>query len=120
MIVAREKEKSYIIRDQNMGDLMLLVTWWWKPAIFIKLFSFFCLVETASSEVVGDNDIGDCVKDELDVGRIRCTRHMTVDLFGRRFVLGLELSLDVGCCLSVLLRACYNYSFQKPLKVINN
>ena len=64
----------------------------------------WCSVETASSQIVGDDDVGDGIEDELDVGRIRGTRHVTVDLFGRRLVFGFELRLDVGRCFAVLLR----------------
>lgn len=61
-------------------------------------------IKTTSSQVVGDDDVGDGVEDELDVGGVGGTCHVTVDLFGRRLILGFELSLNVGCCLTVLLR----------------
>jgi len=63
-------------------------------------------VETAAPEVVGDDDVSDGVEDELDVGGVGGARHVAVDLFGRRFVLGFKLRLDVSCCLTVVLRAC--------------
>ena len=52
-----------------------------------------CLIQATASEVVGDDDVGDGVKDELNVLRVGGARHVTVDFFGRRLVLRLELSL---------------------------
>jgi len=43
---------------------------------------WFGLVETASSEVVGDNDVSHRVEHELHVLCICGAGHMTVDLFG--------------------------------------
>lgn len=42
-----------------------------------------CSVETASSKVVGDDDVGDGVEHELNVGRVRSAGHVAVDLLGR-------------------------------------
>src|SRR6218665_2674925 len=60
----------------------------------------FCLcflsVESATSEVVGDNDVRDGVEYELDVVRVCCARLVTIDLFRRALVLRLELRLDIG------------------------
>ena len=67
-------------------------------------------IETAASQVVGDDDVSDGIEDELDVGGVCGARHVTVDLFGRRFVLGFELCLDVSCCLAVVLRTCNTQS----------
>ena len=64
------------------------------------------LVEAAASEVVGDDDVGDGVEHELDVGGVGGTGHVTVDLLAGRLVFGLELSLDVGGRLAVLLGTC--------------
>ena len=64
------------------------------------------LVETTASEVVSNDDIGNGVEDKLDVLRVRGAGHVAVDLLRRRLVLGLELGLDVGRRLTVLLRAC--------------
>ena len=64
------------------------------------------LVQTAASEVVGDDDVGDGVEDELDVLRVGGARHVAVDLLRRRLVLRLELRLDVRRRLAVLLRTC--------------
>ena len=72
--------------------------------LLLLLFS----VETAASQVVGDDDVGDGVEDELDVGGVGGARHVAVDLFGRRLVLGFELGLDVSCCFAVVLRTCTN------------
>jgi len=64
------------------------------------------LVKTTSSKVVGDDDVGDRVKDKLHVLGVGGAGHVTVDLLGGRLVLGLELGLDVGGSLAVLLRTC--------------
>lgn len=64
------------------------------------------LVQSAAAQVVGDDYVGDCVEDELDVVGIRRARHVTVDLFGGGLVLGLELRLDVGGRFPVLLCTC--------------
>ena len=64
------------------------------------------LVEAAAPEVVGDDDVGDGVEDELDVLRVGGARHVAVDLLRRRLVLRLELRLDVRRGLAVLLRTC--------------
>ena len=64
------------------------------------------LVEPASSQVVGDDHIRHGIKDKLNVLSVGGAGHVTVDLLRGRLVLGLELSLDVGCGLSVLLGPC--------------
>ncbi len=64
------------------------------------------LVESAPAEVVGDDDVGDGVEDELHVLRVRRARHVAVDLLRRRLVLSLELRLDVRSSLAVLLCTC--------------
>ena len=63
-------------------------------------------IKTASSKVVGDDNVSNSVEDELDVGGVSGACHVTVDLFGRRFVLCFKLSLDVGRCFTILLRPC--------------
>ena len=63
------------------------------------------LIETASAQIVGDDDVGDGVEDELDVGRVGGARHVAVDLLGRRLIFGLELCLDISGRLAVLLCA---------------
>ena len=62
-------------------------------------------VEATPPQVVGDDDVGDGVEHELDVGRVGGARHVAVDLLRGRLVLRLELRLDVGRRLAVLLRA---------------
>ena len=63
------------------------------------------LVETASSQIVCNDHVCHGVEDKLYVLSVSGAGHVTVDLLGGRLVLRLELSLDVGCCLSVLLGA---------------
>ena len=63
------------------------------------------LIKSASAEVVGDDDVCDGVEDELDVLRVGGARHVAIDLLRRRFVLRLELGLDVSSGFSVFLRA---------------
>ena len=76
------------------------------PPYKISVFSAYRLVKTTSSKVVGDDDVGDRVKDKLHVLGVGGAGHVTVDLLGGRLVLGLELGLDVGGSLAVLLRTC--------------
>lgn len=61
------------------------------------------LIKTTSAQIVCYDNIGNGIKDKLDIRRVGGTSHVTVDLFRRRLVLGLELSLDVGRRLPVLL-----------------
>ena len=61
------------------------------------------LVEAAAPEVVGNDHIRHGVEDELDVLGVGGAGHVAVDLLGGRLVLGLELGLDVGGRLAVLL-----------------
>ena len=63
------------------------------------------LVETASSQIVCNDHVCHGVEDKLYVLSVSGAGHVTVDLLGGRLVLRLELSLDVGCGLSVLLGA---------------
>jgi len=64
------------------------------------------LVETAASEVVGDDDVGDSVKNKLDIGGVGGARLVAVDLLHRTLVLRLKLQLDVGSRLLVHCWAC--------------
>lgn len=41
----------------------------------------FILIETAATEIIGDNDICDCVEHELNVVCISGASHVAVDLF---------------------------------------
>lgn len=61
------------------------------------------LIESAASQIVCYDHVRDGVEHELNVGRVRCARHMTVDLLGRRLVLGFKLSLNVSCGFAILL-----------------
>lgn len=70
--------------------------------------SVAALVEAAAAQVVGDDDVGDGVEHELDVVGVGGAGHVAVDLLRRGFVLGLELSLNVGGRLAVLLRSCFS------------
>lgn len=54
------------------------------------------LVESASPQVVGDDDIRDGVEDELDVVGVGGAGDVRVDLLVGRLVLALVLSLDVS------------------------
>ena len=40
----------------------------------------FILIETAATEIIGDNDICDCVEHELNVVCISSASHVAVDL----------------------------------------
>lgn len=65
-----------------------------------------CLVEAATAQVVGDDNVGDGVEHELYVVGVGGAGHVAVDFLGRGFVLSLELGLDVRGRLAVLLRTC--------------
>lgn len=67
-------------------------------------------VEAAVAQVIRYDHVGDCVEHELDVVRVRRARHVTVNFFGCRLVLRLELGLDVRRRLAVLLRPCKQIS----------
>lgn len=71
-----------------------------------SLQNAFQLVEATASQVVGDDDVRDGVKHKLDVLRVCGAGHVAVDLLGRRLVLRLELGLDVGRSLAILLGSC--------------
>ena len=64
------------------------------------------LVQPATPQVVGDDDVGDGVEHELDVVGVGGARLVAVDLLGRRLVLGFELRLDVGGGVVVDLFTC--------------
>lgn len=53
-------------------------------------------VEATPSQVVGYDDVGDGVKNKLDVVGVGGAGHMGVDFLVGRLVLGLVLTLDVG------------------------
>lgn len=64
------------------------------------------LIETASPQVVRYDDIRYGVEHKLDIVRIRGTRHVTVNLFGRGLIFSFKLCLNVGGCLPILLATC--------------
>lgn len=64
------------------------------------------LVEAASPQVVRNDDIRHGIEHKLNVICICGTRHVAINLLGRGLVLSLELCLDVGGRLPVLLSAC--------------
>ena len=68
------------------------------------------LIEATTSEVIGNDHIRDSVKDKLDVLCVSSTGHVTVNLLGCGFVLGLKLSLDIGGSFAILLSSCNNYN----------
>ena len=75
-------------------------------ALQILHTTLWSLIEATPAQIVGDYDVSDGVKHELNVSRVGGARHVAVDLFSGRLVLRLELSLDVCRRLSVLLSAC--------------
>ena len=62
------------------------------------------LVESTAAQVVGDDDVSDGVEDELDVVGVGGARLVAVDFLVWRFILRLELRLDVSSCVLVRLR----------------
>lgn len=71
-----------------------------------------CLVEAATAQVVGDDNVGDGVEHELYVVGVGGASHVAVDFLGCGFVLSLELGLDVGGRLAVFLRTCRQIVFR--------
>lgn len=63
-------------------------------------------VQATASQVVGNDDVGDCVEHHLDIPCVRGTGHMTIDLLIGRAVLALKLCLDVSSCVIVSVRTC--------------
>lgn len=63
------------------------------------------LIQATASQIVSDNDICNGIKYELDVICIGGARHVAVDFLCCRLILRLELGLDVGGRLAVLLSA---------------
>lgn len=61
------------------------------------------LIETTASQVIGDYDIGDCIKYKLNIIRVGSARHVAVNFFGGRFVFRFKLSLDVSSRFTILL-----------------
>lgn len=63
-------------------------------------------VQATASEVVRDDDVGDSVKNHLDVIRVCRTRHVTVNLLVRRAVFAFELCLDICCSVFICVGTC--------------
>lgn len=64
------------------------------------------LVESATSEVIGNNNVGNRIENKLNVAGVGGTSHVAVNLFIRGFVFGFELRLDVSRCFPVVLNTC--------------
>ncbi len=81
------------------------------PKIRKKLYTYksvqsvLCtnLVQTTATQVVGDDHVCDGVEDKLHILCVGGARHVTVDFLCGGLVLCLELGLDVGSGLSILL-----------------
>ena len=61
------------------------------------------LVQSAAPQIVGNDHVRHGIEDKLNVLGVGGAGHVTVDLLGGGLVLSLELSLDVGSSLTVLL-----------------
>ena len=61
------------------------------------------LIEATPPEVVGDDDIRHSIEHELDILGVGGAGHVAVDLLCGALILGLELSLDIGSGLTILL-----------------
>lgn len=64
------------------------------------------LVQAAAAQVVCDDHVGHSVEHKLYILRVCGAGHVAVDFLGCRLVLSLELCLDVGSCLPILLGPC--------------
>lgn len=60
-----------------------------------------CSVQATPSEVVGDDDVSDGVKHNLDVSCICGAGHVTVDFLIWRAILALKLCLNISCCVFI-------------------
>lgn len=76
------------------------IRYWCVVFLYICMYK---LIEAAVAQVISYDDIGNCIKHELYVVRVRSASHMAVDFFSCGFVLRFELRLYVGCCFSVFL-----------------
>lgn len=72
-----------------------------------------CSINTQRFRIVGDDNVSDGVKHELNVGRVHATRFITIDFFIRRFVLSFKLGLNVGRRFFVLLCPCDEFVWVK-------
>ena len=63
-------------------------------------------VKSTAAEVVGNDDVSDGIKDELNVGGVGGACLVTVDLFHWAPILRLKLCLDVRSSLFVCRRSC--------------
>lgn len=61
------------------------------------------LVQSTPPKVVGDYDIRHGIENKLDILSVCGASHVAVNLFCCALVLSLELSLDIGGCLPILL-----------------
>ncbi len=76
-------------------------------SIYVKVMSrSFFLVEAATSQVIRNDYIRNCIKYELDVVGIGCTRLVTIYLLRGTLILGFKLCLDIRCCFFICLFAC--------------
>lgn len=62
-----------------------------------------CLIKTATSEIIGDDNISDSIEYKLDVVCVCSTRHVAVNFFWGWFVFRFKLSLDICSCLAIFL-----------------
>jgi len=80
--------------------------WWHVTMVMPSCYNDRESVESASTQVVGDDDVGDCIKDKLNVVGIRGARLVTIDLFHLAAVLCFKLRLDVNSSLLIRRRPC--------------
>lgn len=80
-----------------MGDVF-------PPPFVLNVEYRISLVETAAAQIIGDNDVCDCVEHKLNVVRVGGTGHVAVNLLRGRLVLRFKLCLDVRSRFAVLLR----------------
>lgn len=100
------KHGKCIGNKQWLSKLCLPCVEWWLGGWWVGGWEFLWLVETATFEIIGNDDIGDGVEDKLNIASVRRARHVTIDLLIRGLVLRLELRLDVRRCLVVILPPC--------------
>ena len=103
-------QKSKRRTDWQAGSAAALTSSSPCRRVCVRVCGMWVSVEATAAQVVGDDDVGDGVEDELDVGGVGGARLVTVDLLGRALVLRLELRLDVRRRLLVRLRACHTHT----------
>lgn len=77
-----------------------------------------CLIKTATSEIIGDDNISNSIEYKLDVVCVCSTRHVAVNFFWGWFVFRFKLSLDICSCLAIFLTTWKELRKRKKFRVM--